>query len=280
MNNVETTKLTDVLGAPSEFEAQPRRRAWVRRVIWAIVVLALLVGCAELALRVIIPNIVASQIRDQFGLPASHPVDVELLGSALLPALSGRVGPIEVEVPDALVFDGIETTLRASADSVPFNTANGDILGAEASVTVPSSSMGAVVSLVTNGMADSGEILGGELIVGRSIELFGVEATVTASIKASVSGGDLLIEPTGVNAAGFNLSAEELRPLLGEAAAAVLDVHTVCVRDRLPKGLTLTDLTFVPSLRGGEVATATARLAPDILSNPDKLQPGTCADDQ
>ena len=85
----------------------------------------------------------------------------------------------------------------------------------------------------------------------------------------------MLVSPTEIKAAGFDLSAEQLRPMLGETAAALLDTHTGCVRDRLPAGITLTDIDLRANSQGGS-ATVTASLAPDLLSNPKQMQPGSC----
>lgn len=275
MTSADTVELPDNLWAP---EPQRRRPRWGLRIGIVLAVLVLLAGAAEVALRMIIPSVVASSVREQLQLPITHPVEVELHGSALLPAVTGKVGPVTLIVPNAVVFDGIEATLQADAQSMPFDPTRGEIIGANVSVTIPSSSMSAVVSLATHGMADSGEIRDGELLVGRSVDLFGVPVTVTASLKASIEDGDLLIEPTGVSAAGFDLTAEQLRSLLGETAASVLDVHTVCVRDQLPAGINLTRLTFSHTALGAASATVTATLDPDIFSNTEKHAVGSCSD--
>ncbi len=264
-------------GAPGQMPA--RRRRWWLRGILALVVLGVLAGGAELALRAIIPQVIASQLREHLGLPDGHPVEVALGGSALVPALSGHVDQVELTIPDLTVFDGIETTLRASADSLPFDPSKGDIVGATASATIPSNSMDEVMALVTNGFVDEGEVRSGELVLGRALPLFGYEVQLTASIAVSVDRGDLRIEPRGVNAAGFDLTAEQLRPLLGEAAAGLLDPHTICIRDQLPAGITLTDIELRSTALGGS-ATVTAALAPDVLSNPSQQQPGSCDGEQ
>lgn len=237
-------------GAPGQMPA--RRRRWWLRGILALVVLGVLAGGAELALRAIIPQVIASQLREHLGLPDGHPVEVALGGSALVPA---------------------------SADSLPFDPSKGDIVGATASATIPSNSMDEVMALVTNGFVDEGEVRSGELVLGRALPLFGYEVQLTASIAVSVDRGDLRIEPRGVNAAGFDLTAEQLRPLLGEAAAGLLDPHTICIRDQLPAGITLTDIELRSTALGGS-ATVTAALAPDVLSNPSQQQPGSCDGEQ
>ncbi len=256
--------------------AAPRKKRWWLRILVTLAIVAVLGGGAELALRAIIPNVIAGIVRENLSLPKDHPVDVELGGSALLPALTGHVANVAVIVDDVSVFDDIKVRLYASADSLPFDPTKGEIIGARASAKIPASSMGKIVSLATNGLVTEGDVKPGELIVGRTLPIFGFDVHVTAGLAVSVHEGDLLIQPTSINAAGFNLSAEELRPMLGDAAANLLDEHTVCVRDKLPAGITLTKVALAQTALGGS-ATVSITIAPDILSNPAEQQPGSCA---
>lgn len=256
--------------------SETRRPRWWLRILIAVAVLGVLALGAEFALRAIIPNVIAGAVRENLGLRQDHPVAVELGGSSLLPALTGRVGHVEVTVPDVEVFDGIETTLFAQADSMPFDPTRGEIMGGSASATIPARSMNALVSLATNGLVDTGDVGQGEIHVGKTMQIFGFDVLLSATLAVSVSNGDLLIQPTAVSAAGFDLSTEELRSLLGEPASSMLDVHAVCVRDRLPAGISLTGLELSSTALGGS-ATVTADLAPDLLSDPAQQQPGSCA---
>jgi hypothetical protein len=108
------------------------------------------------------------------------------------------------------------------------------------------------------------------------MQMFGYDVHLTAGLALSVQNGDLLIDPTSINAAGFDLTTEQLRPMLGEAAVALLDTHEVCVSDRLPAGVTLTNIELKSTAMQGSV-TVTAALDPDLLSNPAKLELGTCS---
>lgn len=264
---------------PDATEAAKRKPRWWLRIVIALAVIGVLAVCAEFALRAIIPSVIAGEVRENLQLSPSHTVTVDLQGSALLPALTGRVGPATVTVPDAVVFEGIEADLQVSADSIPFDPSKGLIENGVISVTVPYRSMSAIVSLATHGMVDTGEIDGGELVVGRTFSLFGLDVSVMGSLQVTVEEGDLVVVPTAVKAVGFDLSAERLRALLGDSASGVLDPHTVCVRDQLPVGITLQSLKLSSTVLGG-TATATATVDPDVLSNPAKQGFGTCESEQ
>lgn len=258
--------------AASQQKHKPR---WWLRIFISVLALAALGGLAELALRAIIPNVFAGVVREQMGLPDSYPVEVELGGPALFPALTGHVNNVTLRVNRVEVFDSIEANLFATATSVPFDPTKGDIVGATASVTIPSKSMGAVMALVSNGLIDEGKVQNGTIELGHTMQMFGFDARIAANLAVSIQDGNVLVEPTAISAAGFSLTAEQLRPLLGNTAAALLDTHTVCVRDQIPAGITLTKVELQSSALGG-FATVSASLAPDILSNPMQQQPGIC----
>lgn len=269
-----TVDPVSVVEPADTYAGQPKKRWWLRITITLVVVVAL-AGIAELALRAIIPNIFASIVRDNMGLSADHPVDVELEGSALFPALTGHVNDVTLRVPDVPVLDGISVDLSATAASIPFDPTQGEIVGATASARVPSRDMSTLVSLVSDGLIDEGTVQNGEIELGRTMQMFGWETQISASLALSIKDGDVLVDPTEIKAAGFDLSVDQLRPLLGETAATLLDTHTVCVRDKLPAGITLTDIDLSANAEGGS-ATVTASLAPDLLSNPKQMQPGSC----
>ncbi len=272
--------MTEAAGRTREQAAattQQRRSRWWLRILGVILVLGLLIAGVEVALRAIIPGIIATSIRDSFGLSVDQPVEVELQGSALLPALSGRVGHVDVTVPNVEVFEGIHATLQASADSMPFDPTAGSVDDATASVTVSSRSLGQVVSLATNGLADIGEIVGDQVRVGTQLSLFGFEVPFTALLALSVSDGELLVEPTAVQVTGFDFSVDELRNLTSGPIAELLSPHLICVSDRIPQGITLTDLTVQQRLVAPQASvTLSVALAPDILSDPAQLEMGTC----
>ncbi|MGK0714729.1 LmeA family phospholipid-binding protein [Leucobacter sp. W1153] len=254
-------------------EAGTRRPRWGLRLLGGVLVLAALAGAAELALRLIVPGIVANAVRDSFGMTSDHPVEVAIEGSALLSALSGKVGDVSIEVPQVTVLEGITVTVTASAEALPFDAAGQPLGAADASVTIPADQLGAVIALVTSGAADTGTVSGDELQIGRDIEVFGVSVPLQVSLALAVDSGNLLVEPTSVSAAGMDLTAMQIRQFAGSSLDGVLQPHSVCVRDQLPAGVTLTEIR----LSSTGAVTVGASLAPDIISNSAQLELGTCA---
>lgn len=249
-----------------------RKPRWWLRVLTVVLVLAGLAGAAEFALRLFIPGIVEGVVRGQLGLTNDHPVDVDLGGSALLSATRGGIGNVTIDVPGVPVLDGVETDAVLKAELIPFNPLVGELTNARVTLTVPKDQLDPVVSLVTNGVAETGEVSDGVLAVGRSIELFGQQVALTAKLGVEVKDGAVEVEPLGVNAAGFELSSEQLAATTGSLLEPILKPQTLCVRDQIPAGVTLTDVTF--SSTGSVVIDAD--LAPGVVSNPKLRAPGSC----
>lgn len=247
-------------------------RRWAKLTIAGAVSLAVLAGGAEIALRAIVPNIVADGLRDTLELPRDHPVEVEMGGPAVWYALSGNIGNTDVRIAEAEVADGVTATLRFHAERVPFDVSGGEMRGGTASVYVSNSQLSPVISLLTSGVADSGRTTDGDLAVGRTIDAFGFSVPIEATLQLAIeAGGVVRVVPKGLSAVGFDLDSEQLAAATGGLLEPLLSAHELCVSDQLPAGVTLESITVTK--RGVEVE---AKLADDFLSNPSQQEMGTC----
>lgn len=254
---------------PNGSNLMPR---WSKVLLTLVIVTGVLAGLGEWGLRLAIPGIVQTAVREQLDLPRSTPVDVSLGGSALLAALGGGVGNVGVEVPDAPVADGVRASLKFHADRVPFAVTSGELSDATASIFVDAADLGPVISLLTGGVADSGKTNGGALTVGRSIDAFGFSVPIEATLKLSIVDGNVRVEPAGLSAVGFDLDASQLANATGGLLDPLLSPRLVCVADRLPAGITLRDVRVTTGGVRLDVA-----LSDDFLSNDAARQLGTCA---
>ncbi|MBP6685544.1 MAG: hypothetical protein KA158_08990 [Leucobacter sp.] len=240
-------------------------------IIALVVTVGVLAGLAEWGLRLAIPGVVEKIAREQLDLPRSHPVDVQLGGSALLYAIRGGVGDIEVEIPDAPVADGVRATLDFRADRSPFDPSHGEMEGVTAAIYVKTADLGPVISMLTSGVVDSGKTSSGELVVGRQLEALGFTVPIEATLGLSAVDGEVLVEPRGLSAVGFDLSVDQLAAATGGLLDPLLSARQLCVSEWLPAGAELRDISITTS--GARVAFA---LAPDFLSNPAQQELGTC----
>lgn len=249
-----------------------RKPRWWLRILSVVIVLGVLGGAAEFALRMIIPGIVEAAVRSQLELTGDHPVEVTLGGSALLSALQGGVGDVTITIDKIPLPDGVEADASFHASKVPFNPLSGEISDGTVEFVVPKDQLGRVVKLLTKSVAQTGEVSDGSLVVGRSVELFGQEVGLKAKLGIEVKDGAVEISPQGVTAAGFDLTAEQLAAATGSLLDPILKPQTVCVRDQLPVGATLTDI----ELSSTGSAQISADLSPGIFSDPKQRKQGSC----
>lgn len=249
-----------------------KRGRWWKRLIGFVVVLGVLAGAAELALRFIIPSVVETAVRDKLNISRDEPVDVTLGGSALLHALTGRIGDLAVDASNVSLIDGVTADVTLTAASIPFNPTSGEMRDGAASLTLQNDQIDPVVALLTRGVAESGQVQDDELLVSRSVTVLGINVPVTAGLSFGVDSGAVTVEPTSVGAAGLDLSAEQIAAATGSTLDAILQPHTVCIADQLPQGVTLTDIDLS---QAGEIRIS-ASLAPGLLSDETQLENGTC----
>ena len=259
------------MSVKSETATKSGPRWWVR-ILSVLVVLGLLAGAAEIALRLILPGIVAGAVRTQLKLTDDHDVEVGLGGSQLLAALGGGVSDITVQVPEAPLIEGVSADVSVHADRVPFSVTTGEITNGTANLTVPKERLSEFAEILTQGLAQTVEVRDGGLMVGRSMELLGQEVPLSATLGLTIVDGAVEVEPRGVAAAGFDLSADQISGATGGLLAPMLESHTFCIKDRLPAGITLTDIVFSST---GSVSVK-ADLDPRIASDKAQQQPGTC----
>ncbi|MFA5607857.1 MAG: LmeA family phospholipid-binding protein [Leucobacter sp.] len=247
---------------------------WVKRLLGVILAIALVVAAGEIALRLIIPGVIADEMRGQLGLSQDHPVDVSLRGSTLVHAAQGRIGAVSVTIPDAPLIEGLRADAYLAAESAPFDLTAGDIVGGTAGLTLRPDQLGPALAILTSDIVDSGEVRDGSIRVGRTMDILGQQVPLSATLRLEiVDGGDVLVTPEGLNAAGFDLTAEQIAQLVGPVLEPLLQPRTVCVRDRLPRGIELTNVTL--SSTGS--ATLEATLAPTLMSDPSQFENGSCA---
>ena len=246
-------------------------KRWVKVLIVVAASLVVLGGVAEWGLRMLAPGIIQQEVRKSLNLPKSHPVEVELGGSALFHAIGGGLGDVSVEVPDAPIVEGLTATLSFEADRVPFAAKTQAMSEARASIFVTQAELDPVISLLTNGVATSGTTSGGELVVGRELGVFGFSVPITARLAVTAEDGAVRIEPRGLTAVGFDLSAEQLAAATGRLLDPLLSPHLVCVSDKIPVGVTIERIDV--AMNGVRVDV---RLAPTLLSDAAQRQPGTC----
>lgn len=252
------------------------RRPWLKRLLIIFVVLVLLITAAEVALRLILPGAIASAVRSEVGLTEDHPVEVSLGGLAVSHAVTGRVGDIDLHIEEMLIMGAVSGQIDVRADSIPMRPTSGELRGGVAKITLDGQQLDPAIELITGGFATTGEARGDEILVGGAVPMFGQEVAVSVALAVDIADGDVVITPGTLNAAGFELSSEQIADFAGGILDPMLSSHTICVRDQLPKGITLTDI----HLSSTGTVSIVADLDPEILSDPAQQEPGSCVADE
>lgn len=284
-NTTETVPLDPVSSTPnvSGFEArpeqgasQPRRwskkaRRWVIAGAATLVLLVAAVFATELILRQVIPQKFAGHVRELINLSEDHPVDITLNGWLTGQLIAGSFTDVSIAVPDAPLVEGMRADLFGSADSMPTEPTGGEFKNAVIGVRFSEDQLGTVVQMLSSGIGEDVMIEDGEIMISRSLSLFGQQVPLTVRLEASAVNGQLHVDPISVDAAGLvELTADQLSNIpMFSGLAGGLDL---CVSDKLPVGAELDDI----SLSSTQTLTVELTLDPRLGVDPELQKLGEC----
>ena len=236
-----TSSATDIeVWSPSP---ERRRR---RRIIIAVGVVLALLG-ALVAAAVVGESIarqqgtllVASEVREVFGLEPDHPVEVEFTGfSVLAQAASGELDGVTVVVPELpigelrgdleLIASGVPLDLEQPTERLQavYRIAEGDLAGLS----------GFLASTIVGEI----ELDNREIRFGTGFELFGVEFSLLVGVQPTVIDGRLAFTPRSVEFNGQSIDVAALQQQFGAIVDPLLQPRDFCVAEFLPAALTLT----------------------------------------
>ena len=103
-------------------------------------------------------------------------------------------------------------------------------------------------------------------------DVFGLEIPVAVSLTPSAEEGAIVLAPAGIEVAGAELTADQVRNQFGLIASAVLQDWTICVAEYLPAGVALEEIAVV-----GDRIVADAAVDGAIISDASLQEPGTCS---
>lgn len=253
-----------------------RKKRTTSILVIVVVALAVLVAAGELIVRAAVPAIAADKIREELSLAPTHEVNVEPHGFVLWQVVTGRLRNIELSVPDMPIIEGLSASVQMQADSIALDPASDEIENATVHAKLSPEQFQTFVVTVSNGQIDSASSTDGTVRVARAFTVFGTEIPLTAEVKVGTVDGMLLLEPVNFTAAGIQATPDDVASVLGGVlgpyAQELSKPQELCVKDRMPQGVTLTELR--PHDNGN--VTVDFALAPDILMNPAQLELGSC----
>lgn len=250
-----------------------RRRRALPWIIAAVVVIGLAIAAwfvAEHMTREIVTSTVRQQVITQLALPEDQQVDVGVDEPVLPQVLGGTLDRLDVSSADVPLGD-VVADVSVRAREVPIRTDGGDIGAAEATVVFSEDQLQTLLAQV-EGVPDTGIVLAPpDVQVEVELPLFALTVPLGLDLRPSVTDGDIVLSPEAVRLGGAELTGDALRERFGSAADAVLRSYPICVRDRLPAGLTVREVRVEPGALVAEVDVDGA-----IIRDPALQANGTC----
>lgn len=256
------------------FSAPARRRRrrwpWILLVVLVLLVVAAAV-VAELVARQVVPQRVRETVVTELGLPRDQPLDVAVGGLMLPQLIGGRLDDLRVSGSDVPLpsGEGLAVDADVHLTGVPLRegVAGGpgtaelrmdaaDLEGLMSQAVLPDALAGATVALAEP-----------DVVLSNRIPVLGASIPVEVALRPGASDGDLTFEPSGASVAGVDLSLDQLAAMAGIETGPV----PVCLADRIPSGLTLTDVAVE-----GDALVARLDVAADMMTDESLLEPGTC----
>lgn len=265
--------MTDSSSATSARKPARRRRRWPWVVLVALILLTVsAVVVAEAVARAILPERVRATVVTALGLPADQPLDVAVGGLVLPQLIAGHLDELRVSGADVpLPGDAAGVTvdadlhltgvpLRDGVDGGP-GTARLSFEADDVQALLAGAQLPAALRDPRIALAEPHAVLSG------SVSLLGASIPIELSLAPGAVGGDLTLEPAGARVGGTDLSVEQLAAMAGVELAPV----PVCLADRLPAGLTLSEVAVE-----GDELVADLRIAAGMMTDTSLLEPGTC----
>lgn len=237
----------------------------VKRLLIAVLTIAILGALAEFGLRAFMPSVIEGGVRIPLRVAQTSAVDVTMEGSAALNALRGRIADVSVTAENVPLDEEVSARADMSVGSVPLLPLVGRLRDGTASFTIPADQLSRAMGMMTAGAVHDAEMREGALFAEGAFVVEGFELPFSGAFEFAADSGDIVVTPG-------ELSVPEAVQLPEAVRGQLSAPRTVCIADRLPKGVTVTGIDVAPS---GEI-TLEAKLSEGLLSNPEDRFRGTC----
>lgn len=261
-----TTPLPDLDASASG--GQPvRRRRWPRVVLAIVVVLVVLAVIAELIARAVVPGVVRTSVIEQLDLPADQQLEVEVTGLVLPQLIAGRLDELHLS-SDQITIGGVTGSVDATATGVPvgggdFDSAAGTIRIDQAQLTELLAASDLPIEKVTLQEPD--------VVLSGTLEVLTLQVPVGLTVTPGVEDGDLLFTVVSVSLGDGTIDLNQVTDWLEGTNAELSGPHRICIADRLPAGITLTDLQV-----DGDEAVIDIDVDGRIATDEKLLENGSC----
>jgi hypothetical protein len=224
-------------------DASPRRRRWPW-VIALLVVVGLLVAAwfiADSLARGVVTSAVRSAVIQKLGLPQDQPVDVQIDGMVIPQVVGGTFHDVQVS-SDNVPVAGTTADVAVTLHDVDYRGSTaGKMSAGTATVVLTEAELRALAGNGIDGVKPSSIGLAEpDVTASFQLSLFGASVDVGVALQPSAKAGALVLTPSTFTVGEAKMSAADLSKRFGSLAASAAKPRTVCIADKLPKGMTLT----------------------------------------
>ncbi len=238
--------------APVDLAPPRKRRVWPWVVLAFVVVLVgAVVALVETVGRGIATAAIQQEVRSALDVPAATPIDVDLGGgSLLLQAVSGRVDLVDIRI-DGLALGPLTGDLLIAGRGVPLDREQ-PVGGLQATYRVPEAALGAIADRLSGAAIQEVALEGSEIVASGEVSLLVATMPLGLGLTPGAVDGQLAFTPTSIRIGDAHFDAAGLAadPFWGGVAAAITQTRSVCIADRLPAALVLTEA----AVEGDELA--------------------------
>lgn len=264
MPEPETTATAPIEPQAAEPKTKRRRAPLVIGIVVAVLVL-LVVGYILLDnwARQQVSDIVTDQVHQ--ALDSDQPVDVDVAGfSVIAQAITGSLDRVDVAVDDVTVGQ-LAGDVKLTATNIPIDLTK-PVEKVDIEFVADESSVQTLVDLAAGDTIGDVSLVDGEIRLHNEFSIFGLTLTLSVGVVPSAEDGMVAFAPSSIDVNGATLTADELEDRFGSVVGSLLQTRTVCIADRLPAPLALSDLqvegeTIVLSLEATDVVLDQATLS-------------------
>jgi hypothetical protein len=263
----------DSLMATAEAPKGRRRRGWAWIVV-LVVFIGLVVGAwflVDSVSRSLVASAVQSGVNQKLNMPADHEVDVQIEGAMIPQLIKGSFDDVTVS-SDGVPVNGTTADVTVHAQDIAYRGDVGQMSSGTAVVTLDENQLRGMLGQIDGIPVSSIGLKAPNVTATTSITLFGQSLKLGLAMTPTAKNGALVLTPATITLGGSEVSASDLKSRFGSLADSILAPRTVCLADKLPKGLTLTAVKVA-----GDTLVADLKIAPDLAVDSALQQKGTCS---
>lgn len=215
-----------------------RRRRWPWVILIVLLSIALIAVSAEIGARMLVASQVRGQLIQALNLPGGQEIDVQTEGIVVQQLLEGELEELHVTAQDVTI-GALHADFVATVKGVPI--ASGPIGEMTGTMRIHSDQFTRILRSAGVPLNEV-EMAGGQLRLRGTVSVIGVDVPVGLGVAATLDGSTIMLSPTQFEVASVAVDLAGLFDMLGPAASTLEGPFPVCIADRIPRAIALSEL--------------------------------------